>query len=328
MAKRDYYEVLGVGKTASAARDQVGIPQDGARNSIPTAIPGDTLAEESFKEAAEAYAVLSDADKRARYDRFGHQGVGGAGAGGFDPNDLRRLLGHPGRLLRLRGGRRPARRRPSRHGPRRRPALRPDAHRSRRPPSAPARRCASRGSRPAASARGSGSANGAAPTTCSACGGRGQVRFTQGFFTVARTCPQCQGEGQGGHRSVQRVPGRGAGRAGALDRGEDPGRGRHRRPPAPVRRGRARPPRRPAGRPLRGPPGRARTSASAATARRSCRAPRSAIRRRCWAPASRWRRCTATRRSRSRPAPRTAATSACAARASTAWTAAAAATTW
>ena len=65
---------------------------------------------------------------------------------------------------------------------------------------------------------GSGSANGAAPTTCSACGGRGQVRFTQGFFTVARTCPQCQGEGRV-VTIVQRVRGEG-GREGALDRGE------------------------------------------------------------------------------------------------------------
>ena len=84
MSKRDYYEVLGVGKSASAdeikkAYRKVAMQYHPDRN------PGDHAAEEKFKEAAEAYAVLADTDKRHMYDRFGHAGLGGAATGGFDP---------------------------------------------------------------------------------------------------------------------------------------------------------------------------------------------------------------------------------------------------
>src|SRR4029079_7455249 len=95
MAKRDYYEVLGVGKTASQQEIKSAYRKIAVRDH-PDKNPGDKEAEERFKEAAEAYAVLSDADKRARYDRFGHQGVSGAGAGGFDPTifaDFSDILG-------------------------------------------------------------------------------------------------------------------------------------------------------------------------------------------------------------------------------------------
>ncbi|HEY4564011.1 MAG TPA: molecular chaperone DnaJ, partial [Thermoanaerobaculia bacterium] len=149
-------------------------------------------AEERFKEAAEAYAVLSDADKRARYDRFGHQGVSGAGAGGFDPTIFADFSDILGDLFGFGGA---GRRGPS--GMTRGADLRYDLTltfeeaafgtettlRIPRLESCP--KCS-----------GSGSANGAPPAVCQACGGRGQVRFTQGFFTVARTCPQCQGEGR------------------------------------------------------------------------------------------------------------------------------------
>jgi molecular chaperone DnaJ len=194
MAKRDYYEVLGVGKTAGA-QEIKGAYRKMAQKFHPDRNPGDAGAEESFKEAAEAYAVLSDADKRARYDRFGHQGVGGVGAGGFDPTifaDFSDILGDffgfgagGGR----RGGGPP--------GMARGADLRYDLTLSfeeaafgtgttlRIPRLETCGKCS-----------GSGSANGAAPSVCAACGGRGQVRFTQGFFTVARTCPQCQGEGR------------------------------------------------------------------------------------------------------------------------------------
>src|SRR5262245_25784112 len=93
--KRDYYEVLGIARAAStqeikASYRKLAVKYHPDRN------PGDREAEERFKEAAEAYAVLSDADKRARYDRFGHQGVAGTGAGGFDPTifaDFSDILG-------------------------------------------------------------------------------------------------------------------------------------------------------------------------------------------------------------------------------------------
>ncbi len=94
MAKRDYYEILAVGKTASAQEIKSAYRKIAVRDH-PDKNPGDKEAEERFKEAAEAYAVLSDADKRARYDRFGHQGVAGAGAG-FDPTifaDFSDILG-------------------------------------------------------------------------------------------------------------------------------------------------------------------------------------------------------------------------------------------
>src|SRR4028119_1384842 len=95
MAKRDYYEILGIEKTAGAS-DIKSAYRKLAQKYHPDRNPGDKEAEELFKEAAEAYSVLSDADKRARYDRFGHQGVSGAGAAGFDPTifaDFSDILG-------------------------------------------------------------------------------------------------------------------------------------------------------------------------------------------------------------------------------------------
>ena len=90
MAKRDYYEVLGLSR--NAADDEIKKAyRKAAIKFHPDKNPGDATAEEKFKEAAEAYEVLSNADKRARYDRFGHQGVngpGGGGGGGFSMDDI------------------------------------------------------------------------------------------------------------------------------------------------------------------------------------------------------------------------------------------------
>jgi len=194
MAKRDYYEVLGIAKTAGAPEIKSAYRKL-AQKYHPDRNPGDTEAEERFKEAAEAYAVLSDTDKRARYDRYGHQGVSGAGAGGFDPTifaDFSDILGDFFGFGFGAGGRRGG---PG--GMTRGADLRYDLTLTfeeaafgtdtvlRIPRLETCGKCS-----------GSGSANGSAPAVCSACGGRGQVRFTQGFFTVARTCPQCQGEGR------------------------------------------------------------------------------------------------------------------------------------
>ena len=82
MAKRDYYEVLGVEKTASVEEIKKAYRKK-AIQYHPDKNPGDKQAEENFKEAAEAYDVLSDPQKRQRYDQFGHAGVGGASQGGF-----------------------------------------------------------------------------------------------------------------------------------------------------------------------------------------------------------------------------------------------------
>ena len=98
MAKRDYYEVLGVERTASAAEIKKAYRKL-AIQYHPDKNPGDKEAEEKFKEAAEAYSVLSDADKKARYDQFGFEGVSGAGGGsgfggaGMDMNDIFSMFG-------------------------------------------------------------------------------------------------------------------------------------------------------------------------------------------------------------------------------------------
>ncbi len=86
MSKRDYYEILGVGKTATEAEIKAAYRKLAVKHH-PDKNPDDHTAEDKFKEAAEAYSVLSDAQKRAAYDRFGHQGVGAGAAGGagFNP---------------------------------------------------------------------------------------------------------------------------------------------------------------------------------------------------------------------------------------------------
>jgi len=191
MAKRDYYEVLAVEKNASVQEIKSSYRKL-AQKYHPDRNPGDAEAEERFKEAAEAYAVLSDTDKRARYDRFGHQGVGGAGAAGFDPTIFADFSDILGDFFGLGGNRRGGQ-----SGMTRGADLRYDLTLTfeeaafgtdtvlRIPRLETCGKCS-----------GSGSAKGTAPAVCSGCGGRGQVRFTQGFFTVARTCPQCNGEGR------------------------------------------------------------------------------------------------------------------------------------
>ena len=190
-SRRDYYEILGVSRTASdaevkSAYRKLAIQYHPDRN------PGDSGAEGQFKEAAEAYAVLSDREKRSRYDRFGHQaGSVGGGFTGFDPDvfgDFSDILGD---LFGFGG-----RRRRSRRGPMPGADLRYDLSLSFEE--------AAFGTEPTLriprleacdACSGTGSADGASPGPCRTCGGMGQVRMTQGFFTVARTCPKCGGEG-------------------------------------------------------------------------------------------------------------------------------------
>ncbi len=198
MSKRDFYEVLGVARGASES-DIKGAYRKLALKYHPDRNPGDKDAEERFKEAAEAYAVLADADKRARYDRFGHAGVGGAagGAGGVDPTifaDFQDIFGGLGDIFgfgdALGGGRR-------RSGPQRGSDLRYDMEidflQSARgaeiaiqiPRQETCDTCS-----------GSGAAPGTSATTCPQCRGAGQLRYQQGFFTMARTCGQCRGAGK------------------------------------------------------------------------------------------------------------------------------------
>jgi molecular chaperone DnaJ len=194
VSRRDYYTVLGVGRDASDA-DIKSAYRKLALKYHPDRNPGDKAAEEKFKEAAEAYAVLADADKRVRYDRFGHAAVSGAGAGagGFDPSifaEFDDIFGSIGDLFGFGGGRR-------RSGPQRGADLRYDleitfeqsAHGAETSIQIPRHeRCET--------CHGSGAAPGSAPTTCPQCRGTGQLRYQQGFFTVARTCGQCHGAGK------------------------------------------------------------------------------------------------------------------------------------
>jgi molecular chaperone DnaJ len=195
VTKRDYYEVLGVARAATdqeikSAYRKLALKHHPDRN------PGDAAAEEKFKEAAEAYAVLADADKRAAYDRFGHAAVNQGGAQGFDPSvfsDFGDILGGLGDIFGFGdvfGGR-------GRRGPRRGADLRYDLEISFEE-SATGRETSLKIPREETceTCKGSGAAAGSGPETCTQCRGAGQVRYQQGFFTVARTCPQCRGAGR------------------------------------------------------------------------------------------------------------------------------------
>jgi molecular chaperone DnaJ len=194
--KRDYYEVLGVSRTATdvelkAAYRKLAMQHHPDRN------PGDPHAEEKFKECSEAYAVLADADKRAAYDRFGHAAVNGGGGfpGGFESVDFNEIFGDFfGDIFGMsgegRGGRRRGR---SQRGDDLRVDLTLQFEEAVFGKSTEVK---VRRHETCTECSGNGSAAGKRPVPCSGCGGRGQVRFQQGFFSVARTCPQCGGAGQ------------------------------------------------------------------------------------------------------------------------------------
>ncbi len=193
MSKRDYYEVLGVTKTST----EVEIKRAYRRLAVehhPDKNPGDTESEDKFKEAAEAYSVLSDSQKRTQYDRFGHSGMGGAGGSGFDPGftnieDIFDLFGFGDIFGNGSGSRR--------SNVQRGADLRYDYEitleeaatgkdaKLEIPRLETCDKC-----------EGDGAAEGSSPETCITCGGSGQTRYQQGFFSVMRTCPNCAGKGQ------------------------------------------------------------------------------------------------------------------------------------
>ncbi len=189
MSKRDYYEVLGVDKQTEAkeikkAYRRVAMKYHPDRN------PDDPEAENKFKEASEAYEVLSDNQKRAAYDQYGHAGVdpqmGGGGGGGNFSDIFGDVFGD---IFGGGGGR-------GRGGPQRGSDLRynldlsleqavhGDTLKIRVPTLVTCKVC-----------DGSGAKKGSSPVTCGTCGGQGQVRMTQGFFSVQQTCPTCHGRG-------------------------------------------------------------------------------------------------------------------------------------
>lgn len=212
--KRDYYEVLGVSKDAASeeikkAYRKLALQYHPDRN------PGDKKSEENFKEAAEAYAVLSDAEKRAQYDQFGHS-LGGRGFEGFEGfsenfSGFGDIFGDLfedffGTSSRGRGTR-------ARHGADLQVTLEITLEEvltghetkielSRR--------------ETCGECKGTGAELGSKKTTCPDCGGRGEVRIAQGFFTLRRTCPKCRGEGEKIERPCPRCKG------GGLVRGKRP----------------------------------------------------------------------------------------------------------
>ena len=204
--KRDYYEVLGVSRDVSAD-DMKKAYRKLAVKYHPDKNPGDKTAEDKFKEVGEAYDVLSDTDKRAAYDRYGHaafsggMGGGGGGGGGFhDPFDVFREVfsgggGGGGIFDQFFGGGGGGRRRSD--GPQRGSDLRygmsitleEAAHGCEREIDyerlVACKPC-----------KGSGSNSGAAKKTCRTCGGAGQVISSRGFFQIQQPCPECDGSGE------------------------------------------------------------------------------------------------------------------------------------
>jgi len=195
VSRRDYYEVLGVSRTAVETEIKSAYRKLALKNH-PDRNPGDAAAEERFKEAAEAYSVLGDPEKRARYDRFGHAGVSGTGPGGgpgFNPDIFADFSDILGDFFGFGGGFGGGRR----GGPMRGADLRFDLEipfedsfngtetTIQIPREEHCETC-----------QGSGAAPGSSRETCPQCRGTGQLRFQQGFLVVARTCGQCGGAGQ------------------------------------------------------------------------------------------------------------------------------------
>ena len=191
MSKRDYYKILGVSKDTDAkeikkAYRRVAMKYHPDRN------PDDPNADDKFKEASEAYEVLSDAEKRAAYNQFGHAGVDPQmGAGGGFHGNFSDVFGDVfGDIFGGSGGR-------ARGGPQRgsdlrytldinlEHAVKGTTVRIRVPTLVACETCDGSGARPGSSA-----------ATCGTCGGVGQVRMQQGFFQVQQTCPNCRGKGK------------------------------------------------------------------------------------------------------------------------------------
>jgi molecular chaperone DnaJ len=187
-SKRDYYEVLGVSKSADEADIKKAYRREAMKHH-PDRNPDDPTAEGKFKDATEAYDVLTDARKRAAYDQYGHAGVdqsmGGGGGGNFSD-----IFGDVFGDIFGGGGR-------GRGGPQRGSDLRYTLDISlenavkgttveiRVPSLSTCDTC-----------DGSGAKKGSTPTTCGTCGGAGQVRMQQGFFQVQQSCPACRGRGK------------------------------------------------------------------------------------------------------------------------------------
>ena len=194
MSKRDYYEVLGVERGVSEAELKKAYRRLAMKHH-PDRNPDDKASEEKFKEANEAYEVLSDASKRAAYDQYGHAGVdpnmgGGAGAG-FGGANFSDIFGDV--FSDFFGGARGGQRGGAQRGSDLRYTLELDLEEAVRGTTVTIRVPTLVNCKPC---DGSGAKKGTSPVTCTTCGGIGQVRMQQGFFSVQQTCPRCHGNGK------------------------------------------------------------------------------------------------------------------------------------
>jgi molecular chaperone DnaJ len=199
--KRDYYEILGVDRGADADTIKKAYRKQ-AMQFHPDRNPGDAVAEEKFKEAAEAYDVLSSAEKKSRYDQFGHQAFSGGGFGGGGFTDMNDIFSNFGDIFGdifggggfSQGGRQSGR---SKNSPRRGSDLRylseidltevlKDFE----------KQIEFETEIQCADCTGTGAEKGSKPVTCKVCQGQGQVVRQQGFFTMATTCSACRGTGE------------------------------------------------------------------------------------------------------------------------------------
>ena len=193
MSKRDYYEVLGVSRTCTEVELKAAFRKLAMKHH-PDRNPGDTECEHKFKEINEAYDVLKDGDKRAAYDRFGHAvfeqgGMGGAHGFGADfgstfADIFEGIFGMGAARGRATGRERGSDLRYNMEITVEE-AFAGKAAQIRIPTSVTCEVCS-----------GTGAKAGTKPKTCSTCGGAGKIRHAQGFFTLERTCPACQGRGQ------------------------------------------------------------------------------------------------------------------------------------
>src|SRR5665811_1980034 len=195
MSKRDYYEILSVSRTVTDAELKAAYRKL-AMQHHPDRNPGDTECEHKFKELNEAYDVLKDGDKRAAYDRFGHAAFeqgGGGSRHGFGADFAHTFSDIFEDLFGMGGGRSGGRGQGRERGSDLRynmeitleEAFESKTAQIRIPTSVACEICS-----------GTGAKAGTKPKPCATCGGAGKIRHAQGFFTLERTCPACQGRGQ------------------------------------------------------------------------------------------------------------------------------------